>query len=585
MKKTRFIVIMALVAALFISASCRGGSGTPTPAPTATPTQTAAPAGTATPAPVTGSTEAAAGDFCFDTFMMPYLDPVRVTTARVFAPWMGLAPGENENNNWYTWTYLDHLGIELDTIWTAPSWGPDLDTMFNTALAANDLPDVMVTYTSLISRAISAGQTMEITDEMFNNWLSPHVRGIYKSDPVSLQVWNIDGRLMALPARVRPMGPSRNFWWFRSDWLEETGRSVPTSLTEVIDLARTFMAEKPTGSHPNPYGISMHSNLGTFTNLLPVFGVSKASWYLGPDGRMTFNRINPNVINAIQFFADLYAEGIIPEDFALMNDEMIDADRHSGRYGIWLEGTNFVATPRYTNWFIMNPEKHVLDYAVLTDFDGNAPWIIEPTGYGDSIIINANAPHPDAIFKIINLDADIISRNNKPVWIFDRSFDVSADGQSFNFWHRVTSISDPFENNPHVLANAFATRNRASLSALDDLETYDQMIDWVENGINGANWQETIYRYLLGRPGSTTMINYDMNVAKRDFEFTPWWAGDTPAMQENGNAWHQKFIELVTNAIINNTAQQAFDEFVTYFYNNGGQQAIDEANAWYSARR
>ena len=493
--------------------------------------------------------------------------------------------GDDENHNFYTRAYKDHLNIDMTCKWTAPGWGADLDTKFNTALAANDLPDVIKVYTSLATRAIEAGRVMTITDDMWNNWLSDYVKGVYARDPVAKQAWTFNGELKGLSSNVRSLGPSRKFWWVRQDWLEETGSSMPKNFNEVIDLARTFMAKKPAEAADTMYGISEDKKLTTFTGALPVFGVSDANWYLGSDGKLTFKLISPGVKDAIKFFANLYKEGIIPEDFSLLDPDVeVQADRMNGKFGIWLGGTNDVATPKFTDFYAMNPEKHMVLPAVLTDFNGKLPFLTVSTSYGDVLLISADCKNPDAVFKIMNLDSDIISAYNKPDWIKDREFDVSPKG-GFNFWQRVSGISDPMDSDPRPVADAFDAKDRGRLKTLDQQVTYDQMMDWYQNGIKSPKWTENIYRYLLGVNGGTGVINWNLNMEAKDFDFSPWWSGDTPAMQENGNAWSTKFTEIVTNGIMNDTAEDSYNEFVKYFYDNGGQKAIDEANEWYAAHK
>ena len=521
----------------------------------------------------------------YEEFMKPYDEPVKLTTARVFATWMTLDPGDDENNNFYTRAYKDHLNIEMTCKWTAPGWGSELQEKVNTSIASNDMPDVFKTYTALAMNVIDNGKAMEITPELYD-MLSPYLKQIYANDPTALDAWTIDGKLMALPAVVSNY-PSRNYWWVRTAWLDELGLEMPRTTTEVLDTARAFMANKDklTGADEYMYGINLDKDLGTFTDMLPIWGVSRASWYLDDEGKMAFKLIDPRIKDAIQFFADLYIEGMIAPDFALKTDDAeITQDRINGKLGVWLSGTNFIATPKFTNWYAMDPEHNDCDFTVMTDFDGNMPMIVESSSYGDAWLISADCKNPEAVIKVLNLDADIVSPYNKPEWITDRTYDVSPEG-GFNFWQRVGGITDNKMNNPYIVAEAYAAKDRDRLTNLDDLVTYDEMLAWETNGMDDPNWATYIYRNRLNVLDGPLVDQYNYSVAGEDYVYSPFWGSDTPAMSEFGNAWSTKFNELVTNAIIENNADAAFEEFVAYFYANGGDQAITEVNDWYEEHK
>ncbi|MCL2709003.1 MAG: extracellular solute-binding protein, partial [Defluviitaleaceae bacterium] len=278
MKNARRIISFFIALAMFVSLAACVTPKSPDPA---------------TPAGVTGDEtwNKPLTTSNYGEFMQPYNTPVPLTTARVWATWMTLDEGDDENNNFYTRAYKEHLNIEMKASWTALGWGEPLDTLFNTSLAANDLPDIMKPYNSLIVRAIDAGQVLTITDEMRNNWMSPYMRDIYAKDPYVFKAMTHNGELKGLPANVASAGPSRTFWWVREDWLNATGLSMPTNLGEVVELARAFVKAQPPGSAPGMYGLPLSSNLEQLVNTLPVFGVSKATWFLADDGKLSYNRI------------------------------------------------------------------------------------------------------------------------------------------------------------------------------------------------------------------------------------------------------------------------------------------------------
>ncbi len=104
-----------------------------------------------------------------------YPEPIEITACRVKTSWMGFDEGEDENNNWWSRTYLEQLNIKLNVVWTAPNWGEPLETKITTCIATDDLPDLMPVYGSIAQRLAMADKIIDVKD-IIDKYASPKVK-------------------------------------------------------------------------------------------------------------------------------------------------------------------------------------------------------------------------------------------------------------------------------------------------------------------------------------------------------------------------------------------------------------------------
>lgn len=161
-KRASLIISSCILAMAMLLTACGGGSSSKGNETSGRAADTAA---------VSADTTNAAPAETIDP-LGKYDQTVEATSCRVFAPWMQLDPGEDENNNWWTRAYLEHLNIKLTMAWTAADFGPLFDEKFNISLASNSLPDIIPCYTSLAVRAIQNDKVWDMT-EIFEKWASP----------------------------------------------------------------------------------------------------------------------------------------------------------------------------------------------------------------------------------------------------------------------------------------------------------------------------------------------------------------------------------------------------------------------------
>lgn len=130
----------------------------------------------------------------------------------------------------------------------------------------------------------------------------------------------LDGALHGIPVRH-----ATNALIYNEALLEERGVSkLPTSFEELVEVARklTFKREDGTQVHGLAFTAVFASNFLTFARCL-------GGDYMSADGKLVANQ--PAMVKALSILADLYKTGVLPRNFATVNNEEITTWMQQGR--------------------------------------------------------------------------------------------------------------------------------------------------------------------------------------------------------------------------------------------------------------
>ncbi|MCL2285488.1 MAG: hypothetical protein FWC32_03895 [Firmicutes bacterium] len=512
-----------------------------------------------------------------------FCETVYVTQTRILAAWMGFDEGDCENDNWWTRTYYEQLNVRLTNLFTAPMWGPDFDMLMNLAFATGNLPDVMPLYTSLAVRAIEGNLVMDITD-IFERYTSGQVKEIFATDPAALEAWSVDGRLMGLTA---PVGgdPDWPFFWIPKSMLDDfNGGVIPSALAEINRLARWI--KEQTGA----YAIGLDNRLYQLNHLLPMFGATN-EWIVR-DGEMVWGRIQPEMRDVWVQLAEWYREGLLAADFSARSDEDIVTDFAHRRFGLLPGGKHTPNGPAGRTFISQNPYDDLAAIPLMRA-DGQPLTTVTGAGYNNVLMISAGTQNPQAIMRMFNLGTAISNDVNRPGFVTDYQFNTSPGG-NMNFWNRMGTgtgyVTDTrTQYNPAIAAlNAFLSGSDGSdlvnARAFGVLENFQRITNWINYGTSANAWEGNwaMWSMLLG--AESQVYAFRMRDEGR-ITATPRWGMETSAEAELGAKLHDRFIEFATTAIINDDADRQFNNWVQFFYNNGGHRINAEVAEWWAANK
>jgi putative aldouronate transport system substrate-binding protein len=195
-------------------------------------------------------------------------------------------------------------------------WVPDsaYDDRMNIMLASNDMPHVMLVggagkHPSIINAA-NAGALWE---------LSPYIndyKNLSQMHPVVMQNASFEGDVYGI-YRARNLG--RNGMYYRQDWLENVGLEAPKTIDDFYEMLVAFTNNDPNKSgQKDTYGLAMCSYTGPFDVMQTWFGVPNG-WGETADGTLYPAHTTPEYLDALNFFRKLYQEGLINQDFAVLD--------------------------------------------------------------------------------------------------------------------------------------------------------------------------------------------------------------------------------------------------------------------------
>lgn len=265
--------------------------------------------------------------------------------------------------------------------------GADGATKLNAAAAANALPDFfdVVSTTSARDQCIQLNKQGLIAplDDLMKA-MPNRVKTHY--DPASLALAKFDGKQMCT-VEV-PNLPRREGLVIRKDWLDKLGLKAPTTIDELLVVAKAFTEKDPDGNGKNDtYGIGgfwdsgqwgLSNRFDFFTGAygLPSGTTASPGWsFATPDkfGLLVRDPDYPKMLAAFKQFMD--AKVIEPDWPALSRDDF--RVRHAqGKYGImWEDFAALTLQANYAKFDANVPTGEYIPLPPLKASTGKTPYL------------------------------------------------------------------------------------------------------------------------------------------------------------------------------------------------------------------
>lgn len=194
---------------------------------------------------------------------------------------------------------------------------------FNITLGSGDLPTIMLTgKTPSFVQAVRDGAFWDLTDYIDDYENLSQLNEIIRNNI------SINGRIYGLP-RTRPLG--RQAVTIRKDWLDNLGMDMPETIDDFYEVLYAFTYDDPDGNgEDDTYGMVVSEYEGPWDQMQMWFGVPN-QWGIDDDGNLFPHFQAPEYREALNFFRQIYEEGLVNEDFAVMdpgqwNDPFINGE-------------------------------------------------------------------------------------------------------------------------------------------------------------------------------------------------------------------------------------------------------------------
>lgn len=538
-------------------AACGGASPTPSSVPATSggtaPTRAAA----ATAAPTGTATTAAAG-----AKGTPGMTPAGNAAMSPTVPASG---GKRYTVTAITFTYGN----------PPPNDGPGLkmiDERFNIDFQPQFIPQG--SYTEKLSAVVSSGDIPDILGftgvqmPNFYKWagqgaflaVDDLVQGYQSFKYVSDTQWNlvrVKGKRQGIPQYYPPYSLTPSI---RQDWLDNLGLKMPTSYDELKQVALAFTTNDPAKDGNKHYGIAIGTNINP-SYAMGAYWEPTAWYHKDASGKYLPGMIAEASKQRIQFLADLYQQGAITRDFAVMkNWADINKEFYSGKAGIFIGAPRGMSEDYMKSLLDIHPQAKPVGVYPFKAPDGSEGYA--GTGPGTANALSAKmAQEPEKAKRglaMLDFFRKFYPEDQRNPQNADFDWYMGRAGQGYDMVNGKPVPKDS-STNPQGLAPSVYSVAGTSWPPTDKAIEYQKLYtkeprmgEWA--GALQKMWHDT-------KP-----------------YFSPDYGIISETKQAKGGELTQFVLGEQTKMIAGQRAINTWDEMVKEYLAKGGQKLIDETN-------
>lgn len=200
----------------------------------------------------------------------------------------------------------------------------------NITLASGRLPHIMVVDRNSASY-INAARTGAFWE------LGPYLNeypNLSQANPIILNNSSVDGKTFGI-YRGRTLG--RMGVTINREWMANVGMSEPKTIDEFYALLKAFKENDPDRNNKDDtYGMVVSKYAGPWDIMQIWFGVPN-KWGEDGSGKLIPAHMTPEYKEALKFFKKLYDEGLVNEDFAVMDPAVWLDPIVNGKAGVMVD--------------------------------------------------------------------------------------------------------------------------------------------------------------------------------------------------------------------------------------------------------
>lgn len=502
-----------------------------------------------------------------------YDKEVTITLGRSVESTWTYPEGSDLYNNIWTKEYQEKLGIVLKYDWTALS--SEYNNKVNVVIASGTIPDLLNVSAAQMATLVEAEMLCDLTP-YFEEYASELTKALLSGDGgAALGSATFDGKLYALPyVSANCYEPS--LLWVRQDWLDNLDLEVPTTLEEVLEVAKAFKEQDPDQDGlDNTGGIAFSNYLfDGITSLVGFFNGYHAYpsiWVEQEDGKVVYGSTLPEMKTALARLNQAYQDGLIDTQFAVKDSTKVSEEVIGGKYGISYG----------QNW-------NVYQYGIGLDSDPDMVWTPVHAPSADEtpskasvgfsaanyFVVSSECKHPEAIIKMLNVYNDLVYGDRR---VEDGYITVWENGQTIQLNHMPivnTSTPDSLTREAlQKLVEAVETRNPALLEGcVTETDKYQPCVDYMDNGND-----EYYMQYHQVKAFKVLVEEYDLDSLQRTA-----FGGTTETMSAKMGILEDDLKTVFTKIIMGEEPVDAFDAAVERWYQMGGEDITEEVNEWVS---
>ncbi len=266
-------------------AACRSGESAPPPSSTAKGTAAASTASPASEGPKPTISISA-----FDRGAVP------------------AGEGSYEQNRWTEWIN-EQSPVQVDWI---PVDRGQAQQKLSTLIASGSAPDLIWEYDrNYIAQLANQGAIQPIGD--YIEKYSTTYKQYLADNPELKAAMTINGEIYAVTSKRSVESIANHGIWIRQDWLDKLQLEAPTTVEELIEVARKFKEEDPDGNGKAD-SVPIVFNGNVVQIMRAFFFTNENQWYL-EDGQLKYARTLDRYKDSLAFQKSLFDEGLIDREY------------------------------------------------------------------------------------------------------------------------------------------------------------------------------------------------------------------------------------------------------------------------------
>lgn len=485
--------------------------------------------------------------------------------------------GEDINNNPMIQLGIDKLGIQIKYTTLGTNYSDYIDKLRLALTGAEELPDVIPVYDrQLLGEMIQSGQVKAL-DQDIEDLMPERLKAIYQKNPATFDPLIKDGQIYGLP--IAPCLAETQTMVIRQDWLDKLGLQAPTTIEEFETVIKAFSEQDPDGNGKrDTYGFSYSGDglystgwMGDPAMLFSAYTGKfiPGNWEENSEGHLTYGSLHEGNQEALAKMAEWHQKGWLQPNAGIANDWNALVEFRYGKSGIYVG----------RSWSMETSADIVLDdqnarlgvYPTIRQADGQPTYqrAEENDGWflfsGDFDQMEAFFQYYDWLYDLAfgtgdfqfgyleNIDYDIV--DGQPV--FDQEvFDPPKTRWGF----------DPNK--------ALFTKNRIYI---DQMKAYYD----AENGVapkNSLDYKALDMKQWLPERVKGGAIAYEHQSELTANKFR----GSLPLdLVDTWNRLEEMEHEIYTKIIYGELPPTAFQDFVTKWYQSGGEEITAYVDQWY----
>lgn len=450
--------------------------------------------------------------------------------------------GQDINNNPWTQLIEEENNIDLEIEYGPAAPGEFMDKL-TLKFSSNDIPDLFVipaSYQNWLMENAELGALMNL-DGMVENY-DNIMNSVY---PEAWQAATYEGGKYAIPV-LNDGNKATNNLYVRQDWLDKLELEVPETLEDYEAVAKAFMEQDPDeNGEDDTYGMIAYDNMLGWSHLFGAFGVIPGYW-IEKDGELVYSDVQPEMKDALAYINKVYEEGLLDQEWPITKRDGYVQKVANNKVGIY---ENSWASPRSEiNTSKQNdPEANWVPIAPPAGPEGERGIFGGPL-YKSFAVLSSQAKNPEAILEFLNWmsTAETIEK-------FVFGFGDLGEGVLYDMVDGNYQLN--FENhNKYGYRQQLMFMQPKELNAkkMESLGAEFNLVGTIDHSVEYG-----IANEFIGAP--------------------------TPAMVEHKSALDTLREETFTKIIVGDLEIDAFDDFVDEFMEKGGEQIIEEAQAWHES--